>query len=61
MENNKILKNFLKWHFLEESLMVIQAKLMKNLIKENLTIKTTIGVKNIREVCIQRMMKCGLI
>jgi len=42
--------------------MVEQLKLMKKILKlQALAIEIIIGVKNIREGCIQKMMKCGLI
>jgi hypothetical protein len=62
MENNKTQKNFLKWHFLEENQMAGQLKLTKKILKlQVLVIEIITGVKNIREGCIQKMMKCGLI
>jgi hypothetical protein len=61
MENNKIQKNFWKWHFLEENQMDILVKLMKNLTKEKPVIEIITEVKNIKEQCTQKMMKCDLI
>ena len=61
MESYILQKIFLKWHFLGDNQMDILVKPMKKHTKKILLIETFIGVRNTREECIQKVMRCGSI